>query len=128
VTPEEVTAAAGTAAEAVRSLNHTVRPGAAQIDAELDASDVYDLLAELTLMTSRMPQLLRQLEATLDQLVEAGDVVIVDGPNVGDPAAVAAITGHWLAAAAGAAHELAHRVNAAQQALAYAARPDRASS
>ena len=31
-----------------------------------------------------------------------------------------AIAGHWLAAAAGAAHELAHRVEAAQQTLTWA--------
>ena len=33
-------------------------------------------------------------------------MLIVDGPNVGDPAAAAAIAGHWLAASAGSAPEL----------------------
>lgn len=107
MTPAELTAAAGAAAEAIRALNHHTRPGAAQ----LDVTDVYDLLAELALLTSRLPQLLRQLETLLDDLVDAGNVAIVDGDYAGDPVAVAAITGHWLAAGAGAAAELAHRVD-----------------
>jgi hypothetical protein len=121
MTPAEATAAARSAAEAIRSMNHHVRPGAAQ----LDVTDVYNLLAELALMMSRLPQLLGQLEALVDDLVDAGDVAIVDGPNTGDAAAVAAITGHWLAAASGAANELAHRVDQAQQTLTWAARADR---
>lgn len=112
--------AAGRAAEAVRSLNHQTRPGADQ----LDVSDVYDVLADLALMAARLPQLLRQLEDLLDRLVEADQVLIVDGPNAGDPVAVAAITGHWLAAAAGTANELAHNVDQAQQTLTWAARAD----
>lgn len=114
MTPREK---AVSAAESIRALNHQTRPGAGQ----LDVSDVYDLLAELALMTSRMPQLLGQLEALVDDLVDAGDVVIVDGDYAGDASAVAAITGHWLAASAGAATELAHRVDQAQQTLTWAA-------
>ncbi len=121
MTPREVQETAQASAEAIRALNHTTRPGAL-----LDVTDIYALLGELSLMTGRLPQLLRQLEDLVDDLVEAGDVRIVDGPNAGDPAAVGAITGHWLAAAAAAAHELAHRVEAAQQTLADAARADRA--
>ena len=104
------------AAEAVRALNHQTRSRTV-----LDVADIYQLLAELSLMSGRLPQLFRQLEDLVDELVEAGDVVIVDGPNAGDPAAVGAIAGHWLAAASGAADELARRVDAAQQALAWAA-------
>ena len=107
---------ASSAAEAIRALNHQTMAGGL-----LDVVDVYQLLAELSLLSGRLPQLFRQLEDIVDQLVEAGDVVIVDGPNVGDPAAVAAIAGHWLAASAGAAHELAHRVDQAQQTLTWAA-------
>jgi hypothetical protein len=110
VTPQE---AAGRAAEAIRALNHATRPGVAQID----VTDIYDILAELSLLTGRLPQLLAQLEALVDDLVEHGQVVIVDGPNTGDPAAAGAITGHWLTAASGAAGELAQRVDAAQQTL-----------
>jgi hypothetical protein len=114
VTPQEI---AARAAEAVRALNHATRPGVAQID----VTEVYDLLGELALMASRLPQLLRQIEDLLDALVEEDQVLIVDGPNTGDPAAAAAIAGHWLAASAGAAHELAHRVDQAHQVLAHAA-------
>lgn len=117
MTPAELAEAAGRAAEAIRFLNHHVRPGAG----EIDVSDVYDLLAELALMTSRLPQLLRQLEDLIDQLVENDQVLVVDGDHRGDPVAVAAIAGHWLAAAAGTAAELAHRVDQAQQTLTWAA-------
>lgn len=107
---------ASSAAEAIRALNHhTMSAGV------LDVSEIYDLLAELSLMVGRLPQLFRQLEDLVDDLVEADDVKIVDGPNAGDPVAVGAITGHWLAAASGAAHELAHRVDQAQQTLTWAA-------
>ena len=91
MTPQEI---AARAAEAVRALNHATRPGVAQSDDELDVVGIYDVLGELALMTDRLPQLLHQLENLLDALVEADQVLIVDGPNVGDPAAVAAIAGH----------------------------------
>lgn len=113
MTPQETAQAA---AEAIRSLNHTTMPGAA----ELDVTDVYGLLAELGLLAGRLPQLFGQLEATVDRRVETGQVAIVDGPQAGDPVAAAAICGHWLAAASGAAAELARRVDAAQQALTWA--------
>lgn len=116
--------AAGRAAEAVRALNHQTRPGADQ----LDVSDVYDVLADLALMAARLPQLLRQLEDLLDRLVKHDQVLIVDGDHLndmaGDPVAVAAIAGHWLAAAAGTANELAHHVDQAQQTLTWAAPAD----
>ncbi len=114
MTPQETAAAA---AEAIRALNHQTLPGVAGID----VTDVYDLLAELALLAGRLPQALRQVEDLLDRLVEAGQVVIVDGDHRGDPVAAAAVAGHWLAAAAGAAVELAARVDAAQQALTWAA-------
>ncbi len=116
MTREDVLAGAQSAAEAVRALNHQTRSGM-----PLGVTDVYDLLAELALLTSRLPQLFRQLEHMVEDLVETDKVVIVDGPNTGDPAAVGAITGHWLAAASGAADELARRVDQAQQALTWAA-------
>ena len=121
MTPQE---AAERAAEAIRALNHATRPGTA----ELDVTDVYDVLAELALLTARLPQALRQLEDLLDRLVENDQVVVVDGDPLndmaGDPVAVAAITEHWLAAAAGTANELAHRVDQAQQTLTWAAPVD----
>jgi hypothetical protein len=120
VTPAELTAAAARAAEVVRALNHQTRPGTAV----LDATEVYDLLGELALMASRLPQLLGQIETLIDDLVEDNQVLIVDGPNTGDPAAVAAICGHWLAASAGSAHQLAHHVDQAHEVLAHAAATD----
>ncbi|GAB3851819.1 hypothetical protein GCM10028801_01930 [Nocardioides maradonensis] len=125
MTREEALTAAQSAAESIRALNHHTMPGAV-----LGVVDVYSLLAELSLMSGRLPQLLRQLEDLVDEFVEHDEVAIVDGPNVGDPAAAGAICGHWLAAASGAAVELAHRVDAAQQTLTWASstHPDHSSS
>ena len=111
---------AARAAEAIRALNHATRPGVAHVD----VTEVYDLLGEIALMAHRLPQLLGQIENLIDRLVEDDQVLIVDGPNAGDPAAVAAICGHWLAASAGSAHQLAHRVDQAHEVLAHAAATD----
>lgn len=119
MTPQE---AAQRAAEAVRTLNHQARPGVAHID----VTEVYDLLGELALMASRLPQLLSQIETLLDALVEDDQVLIVDGPNAGDPVAVAAVAGHWLAAGSEAADRLGHRLDQAHQVLAHAAVADTA--
>lgn len=117
---EPVQEAAQSAAEAVRSLNHQTRPGATQ-DGGLDVTDVYDLVAELALMTARLPQALRQIEDLLDQLVEDHQVLIVDGDQVGDPVAAAVIVGHWLTIGRAAAGQLAHELDHAQQTLTWAA-------
>ncbi len=115
-TPTTAQEAARTAAEAVRALNHQTRPGTAL----LDVTNLYDLLGELALMVHRLPQLLGQIEDLLDDLVEHEQVVIVDGPNLGDPVAAAAIVGHWLTTARTAADRLGHRLDQAHQVLAHA--------
>lgn len=118
MTPAET---ASRAAEAVRALNHLTRPGVA----EVDVVDVYDLVAELTLMTGRLPQLLGQLERLVDALVEDGRVRIVEeGGLPGDPVVAAAVCGHWLTAARAAAGEVGHALDQAQQVLASAAVTD----
>ncbi|MGD7708311.1 hypothetical protein [Microlunatus sp. Y2014] len=119
-TPRET---AETAAEAIRALNHHTRPGIAQVD----VTEIYDLLAELTMLAGRLPQLLGQLEELVDDLVEHGHVAIAEGDQHGDPVAAAAICGHWLATGRAAADQLAHALEAAQQTLTWAA-PTRASS
>ena len=117
---EQPLEAARGAADAIRFLNHTIRPGLAT-EGVIDVADLYDLLAELALLTSRLPQLFGQVEDLLDNLVDHHQRGIVAGDHEGDPVAVAAICGHWLAASAGAAHELAYRVDQAQQNLTWAA-------
>lgn len=112
--------AARSAADAIRFLNHTIRPGLA-VEGQIDVTNLYDLLGELALLTSRLPQLLRQVEDLLDDLTDHHQVRIVAGDHEGDPVAIAAITGHWLAASAGAAHKLAYRVDQAHQNLTWAA-------
>ena len=115
--PEAPTAAAGRAAEAVRSLNHATRPGVADVD----VVDAYDMLAELALLAARLPQTFAQIEALVDDLVEHHQVVIINGKQKDDPVAAAVIVGHWLANARAAAGQLAHGLDAAQQALTWAA-------
>lgn len=120
MTPQET---AETAAEAIRALNHQFRPGAA----EVDVTGVYEVLAELALLAARLPQLVGQVEALVDTLVEAGEVVIVDGDQVGDPVAAAVIVGYWLTSGRAAADQVAYALDAAQQTLTWAA-PTGASS
>lgn len=122
-TPTTAQEAARSAAEAIRALNHQTRPGTALSD----VTNLYDLLGELALMVHRLPQLLGQIEDLLDDLVEHEQVVIVDGPDLGDPVAAAAICGHWLTAARAAADQLGHRLDQAHEILAYAAVTDPAS-
>ncbi len=115
---------ANAAAEMVRTINHTTRPGTIDdgVD-ELQVTDLYDLLGGLALLAGRLPQALSQVEALLDALVENHHVVVVDGEHAGDPVAVAAVAGHWLQVARAAAGHLVHATDRAQQALTWAATP-----
>jgi hypothetical protein len=109
------------AAELIRAINHTTRPGAGH----LSVTDLYDLLGALALLTGRLPQTLSQVEALIDALVERHHVIVVDGEHTGDPVAVAAVAGHWLQAARTSAARLADATDRAQQALTWAATPGR---
>jgi hypothetical protein len=104
-------ALARTAAEAVRSLNHATLGG----DGLSQPADAYEVLAELSLTASRIPQLLGQVGRWLAAALAAGRLGCDDGT---DPAA--AVSGAWLfisdarASAAALARDLEH----AQQQLA----------
>jgi hypothetical protein len=104
-------ALACTAAEAVRSLNHATLGG----DGLEQPSDAYQVLGELSLTASRIPQLLGQVGRWLAAALAAGQLGCDDGT---DPAA--AVSGAWLfisdarASAAALARDLDH----AQQQLA----------
>lgn len=111
--------AARQAAAAVRELNHLTRPGVGG----LDVTDVYDVLAELALLATGLPQTLAQLETIVDRLTDADQVVVVDGENVGDPVAAAATMGYWTQIARDATGHAAHALDHAQQTLTWAARP-----
>lgn len=116
--PQTSAALADNAAEAIRALNHATFPGAGGLASPVDA---YDVLASLALMAARLPQLLTQLDRYLTGQVEDGRVVIDGGQFVGDPPAAAAAASCWLDRAGTAAARLAHVLDAAQQAIAYAA-------
>jgi hypothetical protein len=112
-------ALARTAAEAVRSLNHaTVSGGGLE-----QPSDAYQVLGELSLTASRIPQLLGQVGRWLAAALAAGRLGCDDGT---DPAA--AISGAWLfisdarASAASLARDLEH---AQQQLAAVSRQPSR---
>jgi hypothetical protein len=104
-------ALARAAAESVRSLNHaTLGP-----DGPGQPADAYQVLGELSLTASRIPQLLGQVGRWLAAALAAGRLGCDDGT---DPAA--AVNGAWLfisdarASAAALARDLEH----AQQQLA----------
>jgi hypothetical protein len=106
------------AAEAIRALNHATLPGAGELVFPADAYEVAGVLATLA---ARLPQALTQLSAFLGGEVDAGRVVIVAGGHAGDPAAAISIARRHLGAAAAAAGQLQHALDAAQQALTWAA-------
>ena len=104
-------ALARTAAEAVRSLNHATLGGNG-----LDwPADAYEVLGELSLAASRLPQLLGQISRWLAAALAAGRLGCDDGT---DPAH--AVGGAWLfiSDARGSAAALARDLGQAQQQLA----------
>ncbi len=109
---------ANDAAEAIRSLNHATFPGSDQLTYPADA---YDILASLSLLAARLPQLLGQLDRFVSREVDAGRVVVDGGEYVGDPQAAAAVTSHWLDQARIVADRLHHTLDRAQQAAAHLA-------
>ena len=104
-------ALARTAAEAVRSLNHLTLGGGG-LGQPADACEV---LGELSLAASRIPQLLGQVGRWLAAALAAGRLGCDDGT---DPAT--AVSGAWLfiSDARGSAAALARDLEQAQQQLA----------
>lgn len=106
------------AAEAVRALNYATLPGAGELEFP---ADVYETAGALGVLAARLPQALAQLSAFLQAEEHAGRIIIVAGGHAGGPAAaVSAARGHLGAAAAAAGH-LQQALDAAQQALTWAA-------
>jgi hypothetical protein len=111
-------ARAGEAAEAVRALNHATLPGSGGL---VFPADAYDVAGQLALLASRLPQALAQLLTFVRAETASGRVVIVSGPDAGDPAAMlAAVTGS-LDAAVASARRLHQALDAAQNQLTWAA-------
>jgi hypothetical protein len=104
-------ALARAAAEVVRSLNHLTLGG----DGLGQPAGAYEVLGELSLAASRLPQLLGQVGRWLAAALAAGRLGCDDGA---DPAG--AVSGAWLfiSDARGSAAALARDLSEAQQQLA----------
>jgi hypothetical protein len=109
--PEETLALARAAAAAVRSLNHATLGGAGLAQ----PADAYELIGELSLAASGLPQLLAQVGRWLASALASGRLGCDDGT---DP--VAAVSGAWMfmSDARSAAAALARDLGNAQQQLA----------
>jgi hypothetical protein len=103
-------ALARTAAEAIRSLNHLTL-GA---DGLQQPADVYEVLGDLSLAASRIPQLISQIGRWLATALAAG---VLGCDDRTDPAC--AVSGAWifLSGARGSAAALARDLEAARQQL-----------
>jgi hypothetical protein len=121
MTGPSVTDLANDAAEAIRSLNHATFPGSGQLTWPGEA---YDVMASLSLLAARLPQLLGQLDRFLTGEVDAGRVVVAGGDYADDPQAAAAVASHWLDRARINAAALHHALDAAQQAVAFMSASD----
>jgi hypothetical protein len=107
----QAVALARSAAEAVRGLNHATLGG----DGLAQPAEAYEVLGELSLAASRIPQLLGQVGRWLAAALAAGRLGCDDGTS---PAA--AVSGAWLFLpdARGSAAALARDLGQAQQQLA----------
>ena len=104
-------ALARSAAEAIRSLNHATlgQDGLGQ------PADAYEVLGELSLAASRLPQLLGQVGRWLAAALAAGRLGCDDGT---DPAAAVSGAATLISSARGSAAALAGNLSQAQQQLA----------
>jgi hypothetical protein len=110
---------ADVAAEAIRGLNHATQPCG---NALTGPADVYDTLAGLELLATRLPQALTQLQRYLAREHAAGRVLIVDGPHAGNPDDLLTATARDLEQATAAAGSLQDALSQAHQLLSSAAR------
>src|ERR1700758_5032397 len=109
--PAGTLALARSAAEAIRSLNHATL-GADGLE---QPSDAYEVLGELSLKASRLPQLLGQVGRWLAAALAAGRLGCDDGTDPAGP-----VSGAWLfiSDARSTAAALARDLGCAQQQLA----------
>ena len=113
MTPENVRAAASTAAEAIRYLNHATlfrERGALKYPADVDA-----VIRDLGVVAQRMPQLLDQLGLRLEAEAEAGHLEVTYGKFAGKPELAVDVARMSLEAVAGRFRESERSLNAAHQ-------------
>jgi len=111
---------ADAAAEAVRGLNHATQPWG---DGLTSPADVYDTVAGLETLASRLPQALTQLQRYLTREQQEGRIQVVDGEHAGDPAAAVTATACQLEQATAAAGSFREALAIAHELLAWAAHP-----
>lgn len=113
--PEYTRQVAETIAEAVRVLNYAARPGSGGLESP---QDVHDLLGALMTTAGRLPQLLGQLSAWLQNESAAGRLRVDQGSSI----EAVAEAGTWFmrandaAAALGYALDQAHQITATMSA------------
>jgi hypothetical protein len=106
------------AAEAVRVLGHHLTSRVVGVE------EVYDLLGELALLTSRVPHLLARVDAALTTTADTpGLVTIDDAGRRHDPTSTLTGISAHLAAATTAAHALSVALDAAHEHTAHLAHP-----
>ena len=108
--PDQTLALARSAAEAIRSLNHATLG----LDGLGQPADAYQVLGELSLAASRLPQLLGQVGRWLAAALAGGRLGCDDGT---DPAAAVSGAGLFICGARGSAAALARDLEQAQQQL-----------
>lgn len=97
-----------TAAEQVRAANHTLAR-LAPVPGLVSGSDVYDTVGALYQLTSRLPQLCKQLAAVLTAAAAQGTLT--------GPADAPEVAAQWLAEAAANLRDARDRLDAAWQTL-----------
>ena len=110
-TPDATVALAHAVAESVRSLNHATLGGGGLAQ----PADAYQVLGELALAASRLPQLLTQVGRWLNVALASGELGCDDGT---DPAIAVSEAWMFLSDARTAAAALARDLDHAQQQLA----------
>jgi len=110
-TPDATVALAHAVAESVRSLNHATLGGGGLSQ----PADAYQVLGELALAASRLPQLLAQVGRWLNAALACGQLGCDDGT---DPAIAVSEAWMFLSDARTAAAALARDLDHAQQQLA----------
>lgn len=109
---DNVIAAAGVVAELVRRLNHVTFPGR---DTLPDPSQVDRLVFALSVATSRLPQLCRQIARRLDRFGASGQLSVGELGEPLDPATVAFTAAVAVEQAAYRADELADALSRARR-------------
>jgi hypothetical protein len=109
--PDATLALARTAAETIRALNHATLGGRGLAQ----PADAYQLLGELSLAASRLPQLLAQIRRWLDGALAAGQLGCDDGT---EPAITIGAAQMYLTEARTTAAALDRYLGYAQQQLA----------